>query len=134
MTYIWIIVALFLAALAYVRFAPSDPAVWHVQPNVVADKDFGNGATRQVDVGADGLRRLAAVAADDPRTTTLAGSIQDGMITFVTRTRTIGFPDYTTAYQDGETLKILGRSRFGRKDFGVNAARLERWIAALAAY
>lgn len=134
MTYIWILLILFLGALAYVRLAPSDPAVWHVVPNVVGDKTFKYGATRMLTVGQDGLKRFAAVAEDDPRTSVLAGSVEAGMITFVTRSRTVGFPDYTTALQDGEHLKILARSRFGRGDLGVNAARVDRWIAALAAY
>lgn len=134
MVYFWIVLGLFLAGLGYVRFAPSDPARWHQPPNVVGDKTFGNGATRRVTIGKDGLKRLAAVAEADPRTYVLAGSVQDGMITFVTRTRVVGFPDYTTAIQDGEDLGILARSRFGRRDFGVNAARIERWIEALTAF
>ena len=134
MTVVWIIVIVFLGLLAYVRLAPSDPAVWHVRPDVTGDKTFAKGATRVVPTGKDGLRRLAAVAEADPRTDRLAGSVEDGMITFITRSRTVGFPDYTTAVQDGETLKILARSRFGRKDLGVNAARVDRWIEALTAY
>ncbi|WP_243614316.1 DUF1499 domain-containing protein [Shimia aestuarii] len=56
------------------------------------------------------------------------------MITYITRSRMIGFPDYTTVLQAGEELLIHARSRFGRRDFGVNAVRVERWIDALTAY
>ena len=131
---VWIVLGLFVALFAYVRMAPSDPARWHRVPEVVGDKTFRNGATRIVTIGKDGLRRLAAVAEGDPRTHVLAGSVEEGMMTFVTRTRTVGFPDYTTAFQDGEDLKILARSRFGRRDMGVNAARVDRWIKALTAF
>ncbi|MEP2533179.1 DUF1499 domain-containing protein [Shimia sp.] len=134
MVVVWLLIGVFLSAFAYIRLAPSDLTRWHQVPEITADKGFANGLTRVVVIGKDGLRRFADVVEDDPRSHVLAGSVQEGMITFITRSRTIGFPDYTTAIQDGEELKILARSRFGRKDFGVNAERVDRWIAALTAF
>ena len=63
----------------------------------------------------------------------LAGSVEQGMITYVTRSIVVGFPDYTTVLQNGDQLVIYARLRFGRSDFGVNHARIKRWIDALQA-
>jgi len=119
--------------LAYVRFAPSDPIAWHVAPSVTADADMKRGAKRLVAAGPDALARLDAIAQATPRTSVLAGSVAEGMITYVTRSKAIGFPDYTTVQQDGDTLKIYARLRFGRSDLGVNKARIDGWIGALQA-
>ena len=125
---IWIVLALVLGGLAYIRLAPSDPARWHVAPEGAPDADEQGGVLRAVETGPDGLERLDAVARAAPRTQVLAGSVADGMVTYVTRTRLVGFPDYTTAQQDGDTLRVYGRLRFGRSDFGVNRERVETWL------
>ncbi len=125
------IVILVVAMLAWVRLAPSNPARWHQPPQIGSDKDFRSGAARLVEAGPDGLARLDAIAMATPRTTRLAGAVEDGMVTWITRTAMIGFPDYTTAQQDGDRLKILARQRFGRSDLGVNRARLQRWLGLL---
>lgn len=124
--------ASFLAMAAYVRLAPSDPARWHVAPRGDSDKRFANGVLRHVAAGPDGLQRLHAVIVGDRRSTVLAGSPEAGMITYVSRTRLMGYPDYTTVMRSGDDLVIYARSRFGRKDLGVNAARVAGWIEALA--
>jgi len=54
------------------------------------------------------------------------------MITYVTRSRVFGFPDYTTVRQAGPQLEIYGRLRFGRSDLGVNAARIDGWLQSFA--
>ena len=66
-----------------------------------------------------------------PRTHVLAGSVADGRVTYITRSRVFGFPDYTTLEQDGDRLKAYARLRFGGSDLGVNATRLERLRLAL---
>ena len=55
------------------------------------------------------------------------------MLTYITRSAAIGFPDYTTARQDGDQLVIWARQRFGRSDFGVNRRRVDGWLDALQA-
>ncbi len=132
----WIGITAFLglSVLAYVRLAPSSVARWHVQPDVQEDKELANGVYRRVAIGAGGLRRLDRIVESHPRTRRLAGSVEQGMITYVSRTRMIGFPDYTTVMQAGEELLIHARSRFGRRDFGTNAVRIDRWIDLLTAY
>ncbi|WP_420012217.1 DUF1499 domain-containing protein [Tateyamaria sp.] len=43
-----------------------------------------------------------------------------------TRSKWIGFPDFTTVeYVDGQ-IRMFARLRFGRSDLGVNGKRLER--------
>jgi uncharacterized protein (DUF1499 family) len=54
------------------------------------------------------------------------------MVTYVTRSRVMGFPDYTTVRQAGDMVEIYGRLRFGKSDLGVNAARIDRWLRRLA--
>lgn len=131
MIFMWIFIAALLALIAYVRFAPSDPADWHVMPEAVAERDLAGGVMRVVEVGDGGLGRLDAVARNWPRTRVLAGSVEAGMVTYVTRSALWGFPDYTTVRQAGDRLEIYARLRFGRSDFGVNRARVEAWLEAL---
>ena len=82
------------------------------------------------------LTRLDEIALATPRTTRLAGSPEEGRITWVTRSALWGFPDYTTAQamtHDVATsgVTLFARSRFGREDLGVNAARLRDWLSRL---
>ena len=56
---------------------------------------------------------------------------------FVQRTRLMRYPDVIDAAivpaESGATSALWSRSLVGRKDFGVNRARLTRWLAALTA-
>lgn len=122
-----------VVVLGYIRLAPGDPADWHVAPEIHEDSDFNNGVVRIADTGPDGLILFDIIARDTPRTQLLAGSVASGMVTYVSRTKVIGFPDYTTAQQDGDRLTVWGRSRFGRSDLGVNRDRVETWLGALRA-
>jgi Protein of unknown function (DUF1499) len=127
----------FLGALAFVRLAPSDPAVWHVD---LAAPGFDPGSGQVFCLRPGGryapsepmetvLARLDAVALATSRTERLAGSVAEGRITWVTRSRLMGYPDYTTAQvMAGPGLCVFGRQRFGRRDWGVNAARIGGWM------
>lgn len=128
---LWVLLAGIVAAMAYVRLAPSDPARWHVALEVSENKDFQSGVKRLIDTGPEGLAQLHKLALATPRTSVLAGSPEQGLVTYVTRSRVFGFPDYTTAQQDGNALKIYARLRFGRSDLGVNGGRVKAWIDAL---
>ncbi|WP_037316069.1 DUF1499 domain-containing protein [Ruegeria halocynthiae] len=127
----WLLVVLIVVGAGYIRLAPSDPEFWHVAPQVQADQDLEGGVLRVVETGPDGLARLDAIARETSRTTVLAGSVEDGMITYVTRSLVFGFPDYTTVQQDGDVLRIHGRLRFGESDLGVNRERVDGWLALL---
>ena len=138
-----------VGVLAWIRLAPSDPARWHVDPLAVTTPvavghallrpEDGDGAAPVYALPPEDL--LAAfdrVARAEPRVQVLAGSVASGRITYVVRSRLVGFPDYLTvralpAPGGGATLAIFSRQRFGLKDMGVNRARVEAWLAALAA-
>lgn len=127
----------------YVRLAPSDPAAWNVAPAPAAAADCtveqGEGDARATCVlplpPAEALTKLDAIAMATPRTTRLAGSPDEGRITWITRSALWGFPDYTTAEATpdgtGTRLTVHARLRFGRGDMGVNAARLRDWLPRL---
>ncbi|MRU16897.1 DUF1499 domain-containing protein [Roseovarius sp. A21] len=125
-------VGLVVAVAVYVRLAPTDPAQWHEMPGAVTNRDLTGGAMRVVGAGEGGLAWMDEIIRATPRTEVLAGSVESGMVTYVTRSRVFGFPDYTTLRASGPQLELYGRSRFGRSDFGVNAARLDRWLKAFA--
>ena len=137
-----------LGLLAYIRLAPSDPAVWHVSPvtavavgqgacldNIVTQMNGARVACQSPDTADALLSRLDQTALASPRTTRLAGTPQSGRITWVTRTALIGYPDYTTAEATqtptGTRLDIYARQRFGGSDFGVNTARLQAWLKGM---
>ena len=136
-------VIVLLGVLAFVRLAPSDPAEWHVDLAaagfdpargqmfcITPDNRYGPLADG---VHADGaLAQLDAIALATPRTERLAGSADEGRITWVTRSRLMGYPDYTTAQlMPGPGLCVYGRQRFGSEDLGVNAARIGGWMQQL---
>lgn len=133
-----------VAASVYVRMAPDDIAAIHVTaaPQPVGDYPATGGftAVRQITAAPDDLLRAvtqAALATD--RTQTLAGTVDAGLITFITRSRLFGFPDYTTVSiipaatveNAGPLLMITARLRYGKSDMGVNQARVDGWLAAL---
>jgi hypothetical protein len=124
------LVLLAVAFMLYVRFAPSDPARWHQPVAATADEDRTGGAARVLDGGAEAFARIDEAARALPRTDVLAGSLAEGRITYVTRSKVFGFPDYTTVERDGNTIRMFARLRFGSSDLGVNRARLERLLAA----
>ncbi|GAA6186969.1 DUF1499 domain-containing protein [Litorivita sp. NS0012-18] len=116
----------------YIRLAPSDPQVWHVMPDAPASKDFDGGVIRSGAAGPQGLSLLDRIIMSGPRTRVLAGSVEEGMVTYITRSKLWGFPDYTTARQDGDDLHVYARLRFGKSDMGVNKVRVDGWLSALA--
>lgn len=143
-----------LGLMAYIRFAPSDPDQWHVAvppdgpppPDALQGAAACAGSVTLVPKGAlarcllaappaEVLAQLEDLALTAPRVQHLAGSPQEGRITWIARTFLMGYPDYITAEArqtpDGTRLDIWSRQRFGSKDFGVNAARLRAWLAQL---
>lgn len=139
-------IGLAVMVAAYIRLAPSDPAQWHEDPRLVSRPKTPNFHLIRM-VGGDAMpqvfqrtpealaRRLDDVArADGARL--LAGSVQSGHMTYVTRTPLMGYPDYTSVLVEpaGEGAMVLAfaRARFGHSDLGNNRARLERWMAVLS--
>jgi uncharacterized protein (DUF1499 family) len=140
---LWIIVAILVAASAWVRLAPTDSAAWHVSPvtnatpdcTILTERSGARVACLLPGTPAEVLTRLDAIAMATPRTIRIAGSAEQGRITWVTRSLIWGFPDFTTAEAtatDTDTrLDLHARLRFGGSDLGVNAARLQGWLTAL---
>jgi uncharacterized protein (DUF1499 family) len=84
------------------------------------------------------LGRLRRVALSEPDTRELPDGNRDRAVRFLQLTRLMRFPDTIDAEvlpagDNQSTLAIYSRSLLGRKDFGVNRARLTRWLAALDA-
>ncbi len=130
--------------VAYVRMAPSDPARWHLDPTLARKPtspnswllraEGGDGQAPVYDMSTQRLARLFdSFVTGQPRIRRLAGSAEEGMITYVARSRIIGYPDYITvrviSLGDGRsTMAIWSRARFGYGDGGVNRRRVENWL------
>ena len=111
------------------RMLPLLPAAALVGPN--GDRPEIASDAAPVDL----LSRLDAVAMAEPGVTRLAGSAAEGRVTYVQRSRLMSYPDAISVSAvpegAGSRLSIYSRSRFGVSDMGVNAARVDRWLAAL---
>jgi len=140
----WMLLMVAISGMVYIRVAPHDTAGLHVPPPIGAAPDVpvikNNGGLFQQffqDAPAPTLETLNSVILRTPRTRVLAGSVKEGMITYVTRSRIFGFPDYTTVRAEpdgqGSRVTIYARLRFGRSDFGVNSARARGWLGAVKA-
>ncbi|MGB8622543.1 MAG: DUF1499 domain-containing protein [Paracoccaceae bacterium] len=141
----WLLALIAVSGLIYIRVAPSDPAYWHIDPTLAASPGESGVLVRPGDGDitpaprdmppAALLSRLDAIIMATPRTRRVAGSVEEGRVTYVTRSLVFGFPDYATVTaisRDGESFPvILSRARFGRSDLGVNRARVEKWLEAL---
>ena len=120
--------------------APLDADALHVDPAEVSPSGRPNYALM---VGTSGhfiqaspeeiATRVGAVANADGAMR-LAGSLEEGHVTYVVRSRVMGFPDIISlrwqSQDDGTQLEIFSRSVYGRSDFGVNTRRAHRWSQA----
>jgi uncharacterized protein (DUF1499 family) len=84
------------------------------------------------------LARLQQVALAEPNVTKLPPAPNRDLVArFVQRTRLMRYPDTIDIEVfpagAGSTLAIYSRSLIGSQDFGVNRARVARWLAALDA-
>ncbi|MFC6584032.1 DUF1499 domain-containing protein [Sulfitobacter aestuariivivens] len=124
--WLWILLIVVVALAAYVRLEPVDADAQHQPVTATEDKTRDGRAIRIIPASEGLLEKLDGLMMADAGTKRLAGSVEEGRITYITRTKWWGFPDFTTIEQDGDLIKMHARLRFGRRDFGVNAARLER--------
>ncbi len=135
------LVAVGVAGLAiYVRVASVDAADWHVDPEEVTPPATPNfvllaGSTAvQIDAEPSVVAERIDAVAEAEGAVVLAGTTDEGFVTFVVRSRIMGYPDFISlrlVAQDGGTrLHIFSRSRYGQSDLGVNAARVQRWLTA----
>lgn len=89
---------------------------------------------RTPDQVLDALKRVALA---EPRTSLLAEDRAARQLSLVQKSKTFRFPDFIAVeavpLAGGKTaLAIYSRAKYGIRDFGVNRARIERWLAALA--
>lgn len=136
-----LVVLIVVLALAYIRLAPLDPQRWHVDPLTVTPPSSPNFYLQPLDESiyseepVELLRQLDALVMAEAGTRVLAGSPEEGWITYVQRTRIMGYPDLISVRavqgEDGTKLALFSRSRFGYSDVGVNEARIRRWLEGL---
>ena len=127
----YLLLSLVVAFAAYVRLAPSDPSRWHISIPNEDNINLAGGAVRIVPNNPDVFEHLIELMSKLPRTAVLAGTVEEGHLTYITRSKLMGYPDYTTIERSDVTIKIFARLRFGKSDLGVNAARLEQLKGAL---
>lgn len=151
--YVFLVLLLLVAgALLFVRFATHDPAQWHVDPLTAPTPATPNSwrvAPPGQSPGAAGMESpiyratpaelMAAfdrIALAQTETERLAGTPDQGFVTYVQRTPLVKYPDYISVKAvdlgNGQSaLAILSRSRFGKSDLGVNKARVTEWLKGL---
>ena len=144
-TLVLVILILVAGGMAFIRLAPTNPALWHIaldpRPAIIAtpspDKVTAVKTGGYVDLTSTDptqtLAKLDSIALAFPRTTRVAGSAETGRITWVSRSLFWGFPDFTTAESTPEGVTVFARQRFGAGDWGVNAARLTAWLSSFNA-
>ncbi len=132
-----------------------DPDVWHVDP-LAAEQPLKPHSfrvapplltTQPVDMPAPVYTAnptLMAKAFDDfvlnqPKTERIAGSPEEGWMTYVQRSPRLNFPDYISVkFIDlnggNSTVAVFSRSRFGYGDMGVNEERVTTWLRTLQSF
>lgn len=131
------------AGAGWVRLAPTEAADWHVDPATGRTgagrhlaAEGGDRPPLRLDAPPEAvLAALDRIASETPRTRRIAG--EDGLVTYETRSRGFGFPDYTSVRVApdgaGSVITAYARLRYGSDDMGVNRARLEDWLARIEA-
>ena len=107
--------------------APREPC-----PDVRVDAEPGEFALEPTEL----LGRIVAIALAEPRVRRLDAGEDPEAARFEQRSAVFGFPDIIDVRvisrgPGRSTAALYSRSVLGRRDFGVNRARLDRWLAAL---
>lgn len=134
-----VVVLLVLLFAVWVRVAPTDAAQWHRMPDSIPQSGSETGLNSHIAVvrTADQTKidRLFEAMGSTDRTVIIAGSREDHLVTYETRSKLMGYPDYTTVRLDrvaGEApiweIVLYARSRFGKGDMGVNKKRVDGWL------
>ncbi len=85
------------------------------------------------------FHRLKAIVDEEPRIQRLAEDRAGCRLELIQRSRILRFPDRISvavmpgARSNGSAPALYSRARFGIWDFGVNRARIRRWVRALRA-
>ena len=138
-TILWTL-ALAVIGLIALRFYPVDTEEYHADPG---EPDRQRSEVRLIGLDAprfpasadDVLETFAEIALADFGTRLVEGSVDEGMMTFVSRSKVFGFRNFTTVKAvdepGGAKLAVLARPRLNGYDWGVNAKRLDRWLLEL---
>lgn len=141
-TLIITLLGLAFIGILWVRYAPIDRDEWHIDP---AEEEvpgrsglrlIGREAPRFPGDTETVLETFSDIALEEPRVKLLDGSVDEGMMTFVARSKTFGFADLITVKAVGEgrltKLSVASRTRLRfASDWGVNRERLDRWLAEM---
>ena len=134
-----------IALAAIVRLRPITPETWHVDPETVASKEEAGhfAVTKGGDIAPYVVEGTVSEVANalqvriqaTPGTTLLAGDLNDGFATYITRSKFWGFPDVTNIklepMGDQTAVHMAARLVYGKADFGVNEARVRHWLGAV---
>lgn len=126
-----VLFGLIAALVATPRLLPVDAARWHRPIPENQDQDMAYGAIRVIPANLQNFAKLDVLMRALPRTRVIAGTPQEGFVTYQTRSFLFGFPDYTTIQQVDDQIRLFARLRIGLSDLGVNRKRLETLLAAL---
>lgn len=135
----FVIVAGGLGVLLWVRAAPVDPDQVHRDPMIARDPGDAGVLLKPPQSPVwqmspeELMAALDAAALADPRTERIAGAPESGMVSYLSRTRLWGFKDVTTIRvlpaPEGAGVAVRARALRAGYDWGVNAARVDRWFA-----
>lgn len=155
------IVGLAAVAVVFIRFASHPVEVYHVDPLTAPTPETPNSfrvapvlegfdpvTEERVDLPApvyEANPAIIAKALDEfalrqPRTIRIAGTPEQGWMTYVQTSDRMRYPDYVSvlimdiANEGLTTIAIFSRSRFGYGDLGVNEARVRRWLQPLESF
>ena len=140
---LWAIGAIAFCAVVlsvYVRAAALDVAKLHKRHDVTVLADVTamgsfTGVRASDRSAQEVLDAFVDVATATPNTRVLAGRPADGLVTVVTRSLVLGFPDVTTAWMTDvggvQALVVHGRLQYGASDLGVNRRRINGWLAQM---
>ncbi|MEM1232735.1 MAG: hypothetical protein AAGH70_01285 [Pseudomonadota bacterium] len=125
-TILAILCVVVLAAMAYVRFTPVSAEAGKGRPSEQAVGSYASEGGHYEVVSAENFdrERLEAAILNHPRSERLA----DGV--YATRTAIWAFPDIIHVWEGTDTLHIAAHLVYGRKDLGMNRARVESWLEA----
>jgi len=139
----------------YVSTVEHDAAVWHVDPLTVEQSVKPNSfrmappllTEEEVDAESPVYAvnpTLMAKAFDDyvlsqPKTGRIAGSPEEGWMTYVQQSPSLNLPDYVSVkFIDlnggNSTIAVYSRSRFGYDDLGANEKRVLNWVSTLQSF
>jgi hypothetical protein len=79
--------------VAYVRLVPLSAERFHTSISATNNKDIKGASIQIVQNTAGAMEKLDASLKALPRTTLLAGSIAEGHLTYITRSKWMGFPE-----------------------------------------